>query len=543
MVESLGDRPLADNTAHPEAGSGPPLVSVFTAACDIGPEVATAYRSLLRQTYPRWEWVVLDDSRGIGTWDVLVHLAGLPEADGRLRVYRQHPPSGSVGAAKAAAAALCRGEILVELDHDDELLAEALEVVAATFRAHPDLDFVYSDWIDWRDGGGGGEPVRYPPGWGFGLGGYAWESVGGRRVPVALAPPLTWETVRHLVGMPNHLRAWRAAFYQEIGGHDARLPVADDYDLLARTFLAGMLARIPRPLYIQHHDSRGGNTSRRRNAEIQRRVAELAAVYGPALDHRCTSLGLLPAASTPTLSDPPLPTGNACIDVAAEAAAAVGAPLVSVVMPTYRRPESLRRAIASVLAQTYPHLELLVVGDACPCMEEIVGAVDDPRLRYWNLARHHGDAGASPRNYALAAMARGTLIAYLDDDNRWREDHLASLVGPLVGDPTAAFAFGSLQIAGETILCRRPRRFQIDTSALLHRRSLIERFGYWRPAAEADGAHDWDLVSRWEGEAWLASLQPTLLYTYDPSRHHPGLLPHIRAVAQGEERATVPAGP
>jgi len=201
-------------------------------------------------------------------------------------------------------------------------------------------------------------------------------------------------------------------------------------------------------------------------------------------------------------------------------------------MPTYRRPEPLRRAIDSVLRQSYTNLELLVVGDQCPSVDRVVDMIDDPRLRHWNLAQHHDDAGATPRNYALLAMARGTLVAYLDDDNLWRADHLESLVNLLIAEPTAAF-----EIAGETIVCRRPRRFQIDTSALVHRRFLLDRFGYWIPSSEADGAHDWELVSRWDGESWVASHRPTLLYSYDPTRHHPDLVQVLKGVADEERRA------
>jgi Glycosyl transferase family 2 len=174
---------------------------------------------------------------------------------------------------------------------------------------------------------------------------------------------------------------------------------------------------------------------------------------------------------------------------------------------------------------------VLVVGDACPFVDEVVGTFDDPRVRHWNLAEHAGDLGATPRNYALKTVARGTLIAYLDDDNQWTPDHLASLVGLLVADPTAAFA------------CRRPRRFQIDTSALLHRRHLLDRFGYWRPPSDVDYAHDWELVSRWDGEPWVASLKPTLSYTLETSHQDHRAVQSMKAIAEDERRAALSARP
>jgi glycosyltransferase involved in cell wall biosynthesis len=515
-----------------------PLVSVFTAAHEIGSDIDTAYRSLLRQTYQDWEWVVADDSHAPDTGE---HLAGLAEAGlpGRIRLLRQSAVSESIGASKALAAGACRGTVLVELDHDDELLPEALELIVATFVAHPDLDFVYSDWIDWVDRPGGGATMTYPDGWGLGFGAYASEIVAGRRVPVALAPPLTWETVRHIVSVPNHVRAWRTDCYRRIRGHDPKLPVADDYELLLRTFLEGVTARVPRPLYVQHHDPGGRNASRRRNLEIQDRVETLAARYREAIDRRCVALGAVPSHASPLNGWEPLPVANAVIDVIAEAAADRGTPLVSVVVPTYRRPEVLKRALASINAQTYRNLEVLVVGDNCPSVDDVIETTDDHRIRHWNLGSHAGDSGASPRNYALKTLARGSLVAYLDDDNRWRKDHLESLVNLLLAESKPAFAFASLRIGNETITCRRPRHMQIDTNALLHRRFLLERFGYWRGPEETDWgrAHDWELVSRWQDEPWVASLKPTVLYTLERSSRGEQLLAAVRDVAEQERKA------
>jgi hypothetical protein len=425
----------------------------------------------------------------------------------------------------------------VELDHDDELLPTALETVVATFLAHPDVDFVYSDWVDWIDAPeGGGYPGRFPDGWGFGFGAYAAEMIGGQRVPVTLAPPLNSQTIRHIVATPNHLRAWRTAFYRVIGGHDPALPVADDYDLIIRTFLNGTMAHIPRPLYVQHHSPSGSNTSRRRNVEIQQRVGEIAVRNQAALDRRCLTLGILPT-PPPPWSSAVNPMANARIDVVAEAAADRCTPLVSVVIPTWNRPEFLRRAIRSALGQTYANVEVLVVGDHCPVVDAVVAGIDDIRLRHWNLAEHANDLGTTPRNYALKAMARGSLIAYLDDDNWWEPNHLESLVSPLVGDPAVTFAFSSFTVAGETIDCRRPRRFQIDTSALLHRRFLLDRFGYWKSPTEVDWAHDWELVSRWEGESWIATRLPTAHYTLETSHQNQASVRMMQQVAGEEAQA------
>lgn len=519
-----------------------PLVSVFTGLHNIGARLRRTWESVVAQTYPRWEWVLVDDSTSSETAEVVAGLMADPRSGGRMRLLVQQPPPLSVGATKATAAGAAFGQYLIELDHDDELMPQALEVVAATFISHPDVDVVYSDWIDWIDGPDGGQAGRFPDGWGFGFGAHASEVIDGRRVSTQLAPPLTWETVRHIVATPNHVRAWRARFYHQVGGHDPSRRVADDYDLIVRSFLGGHLARIPRPLYVQHHDPTGSNTSRRLNNEIQQEVGRIAQARRTELDWRCTELGVLAAGPDPLCSARTLIMANDTIDVVSLAAADSGLPVVCVIVPTYRRPDQLRTALASVLAQDYPGLDVCVVGDGCPDIDGIIATIDDGRVRHANLAHHHGDGGASPRNFALRTMCRAGLVAYLDDDNSWEPNHVSSLLDALNRRPDAQFAFSSFYYGDEIVHACEPRQHHIDTSALLHRRSLLDRYGYWKAAHEAAGAHDWELVSRWHGEPWAATGQPTMRYTLDPARHSRELIETVRAASGPESTIRPPAG-
>ena len=84
-----------------------------------------------------------------------------------------------------------------------------------------------------------------------------------------------------------------------------------------------------------------------------------------------------------------------------------GPPLVSVIIPTYRRPDVIRDAISSVLAQTYAHLEVIVVSDGPdPQTAAAVSGMDD-RVIYHELAVNSGPAEA--RN-AGVAISRGQWI-------------------------------------------------------------------------------------------------------------------------------------
>jgi glycosyltransferase involved in cell wall biosynthesis len=115
-------------------------------------------------------------------------------------------------------------------------------------------------------------------------------------------------------------------------------------------------------------------------------------------------------------------------------------PLVSVCVPTYNRgPLLIERAVASVLAQTYENLELVIVGDHCTDnTEELLSHITDPRLRFFNLPsrdrnyrqiveNHWLVGGAIPTNKAME-LARGQWLARVDDDDTWTPDHIEKLL-------------------------------------------------------------------------------------------------------------------
>ena len=78
-----------------------------------------------------------------------------------------------------------------------------------------------------------------------------------------------------------------------MGGYSTDLHVADDYELLLRTFLDTRMVHIRRFGYVQHyHANPQGNTQRRRNAEIQRLVRYLAAAYNERIHQRFLELGV-----------------------------------------------------------------------------------------------------------------------------------------------------------------------------------------------------------------------------------------------------------
>jgi glycosyltransferase involved in cell wall biosynthesis len=115
---------------------------------------------------------------------------------------------------------------------------------------------------------------------------------------------------------------------------------------------------------------------------------------------------------------------------------AAEAPPVSVVVPTRDRPEPLRRAVAAILGQTYRGpVECVVVFDQSDPDLTWPPLPPGRRLVVVRNARTPGLAGA--RNSGVLATT-GELVAFCDDDDRWRPEKLARQVPRLVATPSAA---------------------------------------------------------------------------------------------------------
>lgn len=128
---------------------------------------------------------------------------------------------------------------------------------------------------------------------------------------------------------------------------------------------------------------------------------------------------------------------------------------VAVVIATFRRPDALARAVASVLAQTVTVGEIVVVDDASPTP---VTAFDDPRIRVLRRAENGGQ-GAAYRD-GLTAVRR-PIVAFLDDDDLWRADKIECQLATLgrAADPERALvscAVETLRDGRRLCLPRRP---------------------------------------------------------------------------------------
>lgn len=267
------------------------LISVFTPVYNTGNKLYRTYQSLVNQTYTEWEWIILNDSTDEKRTQNI--LDDISSKDPRVKVFELDKKSGgNIGYAKYMSCCFTRGFLLVELDHDDELVESCLERLKMASEAYPECGFFYSDCTLAFDDL---STYTFPEGWGWGYGSFRKEVFREKEVYVMQSPRINPKTIRHIISAPNHVRAWKRDTYFKIGGHNRNLHMADDYELIVRTFLETKLCHIPDNLYIQYHynNEDGINTTDTRRPDIQRRVRKVYEKYNIQIKKRFEELGLV----------------------------------------------------------------------------------------------------------------------------------------------------------------------------------------------------------------------------------------------------------
>lgn len=180
-------------------------------------------------------------------------------------------------------------------------------------------------------------------------------------------------------------------------------------------------------------------------------------------------------------------------------------PKLSVILNSHNRPEYLSEAISSVLGQSMSDLELLVVDhNSVPAIHECFrGEIEkDPRVRGIFLCRNQGNVWGSNLG---GSLARGELLAFLDDDNCYKPDFASKLVANLQENPQAGAVVCDSEVmrsdgrrTGES---RGPKRFDllervntVDHNELMVRKSLWEEMGGFDERAFY--CHDWEFALR-----------------------------------------------
>ena len=148
-------------------------------------------------------------------------------------------------------------------------------------------------------------------------------------------------------------------------------------------------------------------------------------------------------------------------------------PRVSIVVCTYNRAELLREAVTSLLAQTFSDFELLIVDDgSTDDTEDAVRRVGDARIEYVQVP--HSACLSRLRNAGMA-RSRGSLIAFLDSDDLWREDKLAVQIRYLDSHAEAGFTVSGYEIFDSTGVQRTKLYREYNAAGEVTVRSIFDR--------------------------------------------------------------------
>ncbi len=192
---------------------------------------------------------------------------------------------------------------------------------------------------------------------------------------------------------------------------------------------------------------------------------------------------------------------------ATEAIAKLPNPSVSVVLPTFNRARFIGDAITSVQRQSFANWELVIVDDGST---DDTSAVVAPFLadRRITCVRQDNGGDAAARNRGIAETG-APLVAYIDSDNVWYPDFLACAVDCFAAKPEVDFAYGALVSdhhgLGDVRILWKPfdrdalltANF-MDTNVIVHRRTLVARYGRWD--SDVKRMSDWDLALRYTSE-------------------------------------------
>jgi glycosyltransferase involved in cell wall biosynthesis len=182
-------------------------------------------------------------------------------------------------------------------------------------------------------------------------------------------------------------------------------------------------------------------------------------------------------------------------------------PLVSVVIPNYNYGRYLAQALDSVLAQSYPHLEIIVVDDGSTDESEAVLREYNGQIR---IIRQRNQGVSAARNRGIQD-SRGDLLAFLDADDCWHprklERQLPLLLNPAVGMVCSGFEYVDTggrrlgtnaarrrgRVLRDLALLRSPAVLAVGSSALIPRK-CFDRVGLFDTMLSTSA--DWDLSRR-----------------------------------------------
>lgn len=350
-----------------------PLVSVIIPCYNQAHYLPCAVESVIKQRYNNWECIMVNDGSPDNTELVAKSLIDKYPKNQILLINQSNQ---GLAEARNAGIKASKGKYILPLDADDLIHPKMLQKTVSLLESHPEIAIAYTD-------------VRY-----F-----------GRVNRVVLAGEYDFKRLcfqNHL----NYCSLFRRGMWEVTKGYNPNMVWGyEDWDFWISCGEKGYYGkRIPKPLFLY-------------------RVKENS-MYTNAVEHHNELMAQI-ALNHPNLYDQPYPQEAKIRDCGSIDTLKTD-PLVSVIVPTYNRHDTVKRTLESIATQTYQRIEVVVVNDGGEDVSAIIDAFRD-RLQIKYLVHRENRGLAAARNTGIK-NATGKYIAYLDDDDIFYSNHIETLV-------------------------------------------------------------------------------------------------------------------
>lgn len=360
--------PLSLSLAAPQV----PTVTVVMPCYNQSAFLDDAVNSVLRQTFLDWELVIVNDG---STDDSRAEAQRLVSDNPERNIRLLDLKNGGVARARNEGILCAEGAYILPLDADDMIHPEMLAKSVQLLDSHPEVSIAYSDI----------------------------EHFGARSLRIQAS-----DFDAKALPQDNQLNCcslFRREMFDATGGYKPIYWGYEDWDFWVSCVAGGFLAkRIPEPLFLYRvKDVSRDTVAVTRDAQLRDRIV----LNHPEL---YPSERVQAARRTAGTLDEPQNAQD---------------PQVSVIIPTFNRPDTLLTAVSSVVSQTFTDLEVIVVNNGgLDIRSWIRREFQDDRIRVISLPQRL-TAGAA-RNRGIR-IARGNSILFLDDDDVLYQHHLERL--------------------------------------------------------------------------------------------------------------------
>ncbi len=433
-------------------------ISVIIPCYNYGRYLSDAVESVICQTYKNFEIIIVNDGSTDNTESVAKDLIR-SHPGCRIKLISQ-ANSGQPAISRNRGISQSRGEFILCLDADDKIAPTMLAECLRTLENNSTAAIAYTDRLDF-DG--------------------VDEVVGARAYDFEIL-----KRANHM----SYCALFRRKAWEDVGGYRTNVKGCEDWDFWIAAGARGYTGHyIPLPLFLYRRHDTG--------------------IYQDVVQNFANIFAQIILNNSEVYKQTEIASARDHLRLGIESKDNAG-PLVSVIVPTYNRPERMIMAVKSITNQTYKNVEIIVINDGGVEVGSLLASFGSQHnITYIGLNKNRERSFA--RNVGIR-VASGKYIAYLDDDDVYYPDHIDTLVQFLectnfkvaYTDACAAVeetVNGRYEIKQRQVIYSHNfdqdfllERNYIPILCMMHEKSCLEEVGYFDERLSV--LEDWDLWIR-----------------------------------------------